>query len=125
MLTILGAHPLETDDAGNLKARIGTIFPRTNVLLTLPGIHATQRMAYVDYLNEKRRKAGLSELDEDEQIAEWKDSVDLIMEKDRIYIRPDPEDMEIAFEADELLQEFVSKQKIKFLNARNQSVRGA
>jgi hypothetical protein len=125
MLTILGAHPLDTDNAGNIKARIGTIFPRTNVLVTLPGIHATQRMAYVDYLNEKRQKSGLSKLDEDEQIAEWRDSVDLIMEKDRIYIRPDPEDMVIAFEADELLQEFVSKQKIKFLNARNQSVRGA
>src|SRR3990172_6151447 len=105
MLTILGAHPLETDEAGNLKARIGTIFPRANVLVTIPGIHATQRMAYADYLNEKRQKLGLGKLDEEEQIAEWRDSVDLIMEKDRIYIRPDPEDMEIAFEADELLQE--------------------
>ena len=91
--------------------------------MTLPGIHATQRVAYVAELNARRKTDGLAPLLEEEEMLEWQQSVDLIMEEDCILIRPDPEDMGLAFEADELLQELVSKQKIKFLNLLNEKVR--
>jgi hypothetical protein len=58
-------------------------------------------------------------------MTEWQLSVDLIMDQDAILIRPDPENMPLAFEADELLQELVSKQSIKFLNVMNDRIRMA
>ena len=51
--------------------------------------------------------------------------MDLIFEVDRILIRPDPEHMELAFEADELLEELASKRDIKFLFVMDRKVRDA
>jgi hypothetical protein len=124
-LTLLGEHPLAKDDSGQLRSRIGTIFLRTNTLVTLPGVHATQRIAYSDFLNTQRQAHNLPPLSPDEEITEWDASVDLIMESDFILIRPDPENMAAAFIADERLQELVSKRQIRFLNAMNERIRQA
>lgn len=124
-IRILGEHPFSKDRDGRLLSRIGTIFPRTRTLVTLPGIHATQRIAYVADINATRVAAGQAKLGEEDEMSVWQNSVDLIMDIDCILIRPDPENMELAFEADELLQELVSKQKIKFLNLMNVKVRTA
>ncbi len=124
-IRILGEHPLAVDSAGRLLSRIGTIFPLSRTLVTLPGIHATQRLAYIADINASRLAAGQSKLDEEDEMSEWQHSVDLIMDADCILIRPDPENMAMAFEADDLLQELVSKQKIKFLNLMNEKVRTA
>ena len=125
-LQIIGDHPLERDEQGNLRSRIATIFPRGNVLITLPGIHATQRIAYVDHVNRERTAKGLPPLTDDEQFSEWEHAVDLIIDEDgSILIRPDPGRMRLAFEADELLQDIVSKQKIRFLHVLNGKVRDA
>lgn len=124
-LRIIGEHPLARDASNRLRSRIGTIFPHSGTLVTLPGIHATQRLAYVSALNEQRQQTGQPPLTEAEQMAEWQQSVDLIMDQDAILIRPDPDDMPLAFEADELLQTLVSKQSIKFLNVMNDKVRTA
>lgn len=93
--------------------------------MTVPGIHATQRMAYIADLNAKRDAMAQPRLAEEDEMSEWQHSVDLIMDDDGILIRPDPENMVLAYEADELLQELVSKQKIKFLNLMNEKVRTA
>lgn len=122
---ILGEHPLARDEQGNLKSRIGTIFLRGGVVVTLPGIHATQRIAYTDFLNQQRRLKGLKPLTAEEEMEEWNQSVDLIMENDAILIRPDPENMAAAFAADEMLQELISKHKIRFLNVMDELVRQA
>lgn len=121
-IRILGEHPLAKDPAGRLVSRIGTIFPSSRTLVTLPGIHATQRIAYVNEVNATRMKNGIPPLSEEDEMQEWQQSVDLIMDPDIILIRPDPEKMDLAFEADELLQELVSKQKIKFLHVRDKKV---
>ena len=122
-LEIVGDHPLAKDEHGNLKSRIGTIFTNSNTLVTVPGIHATQRMAYIDRLNKKRRQIGIDPLGDDEEAKELKSSVDLVMEGNEILIRPDPDNMAIAFKADEILQEIVSKQQIKFLYVANAKVK--
>lgn len=124
-IRVLGEHPLAKDSEGKLLSRIGTVFPRSRTLVTLPGIHAMQRVAYVNDVNATRQRFNLSPLSEEDEMVEWQQSVDLIMEPDAILIRPDPENMAIAFEADELLQDLVSKQKIKFLNLMNEKVRHA
>jgi len=122
-IRLIGDHPLTRDAAGNLKARIGTIFLRGQTLVTLPGIHAMQRNYYIDFLNQERKARGVRPLNQDEQLIEWDYSVDLIMENNMVLIRPDPDHMDHAFAADEILQEIVSKKEIKFLYATNEQVK--
>lgn len=102
-----------------------TLFLRERVLVTEGPIHAAQRQAFLDHLNRVRRAQGqppLSPEQEQEQLAE---SVDLFLDRDQILIRPDPSHMHLAFEADELLQNLMSKRRIKFLHAVNPVVRQA
>jgi hypothetical protein len=122
---IIGELLFAKDSEGKLKSRIGTLFPRARTLVTLPGIHATQRMAYIATINAERKTSDLPPLSDEEEMVEWQQSVDLIMDENTVLIRPDPENMPLAFEADELLQELVSKRQIKFLNAMNDRVRQA
>jgi hypothetical protein len=124
-LTILGDHPFAKTPQGKLKCRIGTIFPRDGVLVMLPGIHATQRQAYLDWLEEHRRASRLEPLSPAEQTAVWNRAVDLVIEEGVLLIRPDPGNMELAFEADELLQESYPKHRIRFLHVLNKQVRDA
>jgi hypothetical protein len=124
-LRIIGESPLPRPGAQTPPVRIGTIFPRADVLVTVPGIHATQRMVYLEDLNKLRQQAGRPPLTEEETQEEWARSVDLIMEGDHILIRPDPDNMPLAFEADELLQALTSKQKIRYLMLSDVRVRQA
>jgi hypothetical protein len=124
-LRILGDHPFTQNGQEKLKSYIGTVFPRANTLVTLPGIHATQRLAYVQALNQERQAQGLPPLTEEEEMVVWQQSVDLIMEPEYILIRPDPDNMPLAFEADECLQQLVSKRSIRFLHVMNEKVRQA
>ncbi len=122
---ILGEHPFARTPQGKLKCRIGTIFPHEGVLVMLPGIHATQRQSFVDWVDAHRRASGHPALSADERTAIWNGAVDLVVEDDCICIRPDPANMPLAFEADTLLQEMLPKQKIRFLHVLNQAVRQA
>lgn len=122
---LIGEHPLAKDASGKLRSRIGTVFPELRLLVTLPGIHAMQRQAALDWIVEQRRTAGLPPLTREEESDVWNSAVDLIMEDDGIQIRPDPDDMPLAFQADRLLQQIVSKRQIKFLHALNEKVRTA
>jgi hypothetical protein len=124
-LRILGEHPLAKDGQGRLKSRIATLFPYGKVLVTLPGIHATQRLAYVEAANQERSAAGQEPLSAAEFTEVWNQAVDLIMEDDAVLIRPDPENMPLAFKGDEVLQELVPKHRIKFLYVLNEKVREA
>jgi hypothetical protein len=124
-LTIIGQAPLARDAQGRLVSRIATIFPPTKTLVTLPGIHATQRLAYLDWVNRRRADQGLPPLSREEEDAETAASVDLIMEDDAILIRPDPANMPLAFQADELLQRLVAKDQVRFLYVWNARVRDA
>ena len=124
-LRIVGEAPFTTGVPGKPASRIASIFPNTGTMVTLPGIHATHRLAYVDLLNASARERGLPKLTRAEEDAEMAGAVDLIMEGDAILIRPHPDDMALAFQADELLQDLVAKHKVKFLDVRNQKVHDA
>ena len=122
---LIGPHPFECDATGKQRTRIGTVFPYRRTLITLPGIHATQRVEFIDRLNAARGARGEPPLTEPEIEEEYARSVDLIFDAHRILIRPDPDNMPLAFEADELLQELVSKQKIRYLMLSDVRVRQA
>ena len=124
-ITILGEHPFAKGPDGRLRSRVGTAFPWSNTLVTLPGIHATQRQAYLDFLNRQRQAEQLAPLTRQEESVEWRSAVDLVFEDNAILIRPDPENMPLAFQADEMLQELVPKHRIKFLGVLNPKVRSA
>lgn len=114
---VIGPDPLKCVAGGVPESRIGTIFPRHRVLVTLPGIHATQRMDFVEYCNGRRKAAGQPAFSADEEEHLMQEAVDLIFDANQILIRPDPSDMELAFAADELLDEMqlVSRRSIRFL----------
>ena len=124
-MTILGEPIFAKNPDGSLKSRIGTIFFRTPGLVTQRGIHAMQRMAWIRALNDARTAAGQPPLTEAEEEAELADSADLLFTDDYVLIRPDPSRMDLAFKADEALQAFVSKRKIRFLNTHAANVRDA
>jgi hypothetical protein len=124
-IEVIGPQPFERDAAGKQVTHIGTVFPFRRTLVTLPGIHATQRIAFIDHLNQRRLASGQPPLTDAEEEMEYARSVDLIFEADHILIRPDPEHMELAFEADELLVEMASKRDIKFLFVMDRKVRDA
>ena len=125
MPTIVGEQPLAKDADGRLKSRIATVFPFADTIVTLPGIHATQRIAFLDVLESKRREEGRPPLSAEEQSALFDSAVDLVVEDQAILIRPDPANMPLAFKADEVLQELVSKQRVKFLFVVDPRVREA
>jgi hypothetical protein len=124
-MKILGDPLFARDETGRLKSRIGTIFLHTPGLVTQTGIHATQRIAWIKDLNRERQSVGLPKLTNDEIDTEMTRSVDLLFDDRFVLIRPDPHAMELAFEADEILQALVSKRKIRFLNTQHELVRNA
>ncbi len=124
-LEVIGSQPFVRDPDGKLQTHIGTIFPHRKTLVTLPGIHASQRLAFIDRLNEQLAAEGCPPLTEAAEEAEFNQSVDLIFESDQILIRPDPDRMDLAFAADDLLEEIVSRRLIRFLVAMDRKVRDA
>ena len=124
-MKILGEPIFAKDAEGKALSRIGTIFFKTPGLVTRPGVHAMQRMMWIDDLNAGRAAAGLPSLTEQEEEAELAASVDLIFTDRHVMIRPDPDRMDLAFQADEELQKLVSKRKIRFLNTHAAKVRNA
>jgi hypothetical protein len=121
----LGEPIFARDETGRLKSRIGTVFLKSAGLVTLPGIHATQRLAWIRELNRVRAEAGLPRLTEGETDDEMARSVDLLFDDRYVLIRPDPYAMDLAFEADDLLQTLVSKRTIRYLNTQDARVRDA
>lgn len=121
----LGPEPFSRDAEGRLQTRIGTVFLRTPGLVTLRGIHAMQRMAWIDELNRRQAAAGKPPLSEKEVEAELSESVDLLFDEHYVLIRPDPNNMALAIRGDELLQTVVSKRRIRYLNIQNRLVRDA
>jgi hypothetical protein len=125
-LELIGPHPLARDEQGGQLTRIGTLFLDPAILYTRPpGIHAWQRLNFIEYLNVERASKGLPKLSPEEEQRISCNSVDLVFDSDHILIRPDPERMELAFAADELLQSLVSKRQIKFLSVSDPRVVGA
>ena len=124
-MKLIGEQIFAKDAEGRPVSRIGTIFLRTPGLVTKRGVHAMQRMMWIDALNEEREAAGLEPMTDAEEDAEINESVDLVFTETQVLIRPNPDRMELAMRADEKLQKLVSKRFIRFLNTSSAKVRAA
>ena len=118
-MKVIGEKIFSKDAEGHLLSRIGTLFFRTPGLVTKKGIHAMQRIIWLEEL------AKVKHLTPSEEEAEIAESVDLIFTDDQVLIRPNPDRMDLAFRADEVLQTMVSKLSIRFLNTSSEKVRAA
>jgi hypothetical protein len=125
-LEVIGPHPFARDEQGRQLTRIGTLFPAYSALWTqAPGVHALQRLGFIERVNQHRAAQALPPLSLEEEEQLTAESVDLIFEADHILIRPDPDHMDLACAADELLQTLVSKRQVKFLSVADRRVREA
>ena len=124
-MKLIGEKIFAKDAQGRLLSRIGTMFFKTPGLVTKRGIHAMQRMMWIEELNAERARNGVSALTSTEEDQELAESVDLIFTDDHVLIRPDPDRMDLAFRADEELQKLVSKRDIRYLNTSSLKVRTA
>ena len=121
----IGEKIFAKDAEGRLLSRIGTMFFNTPGLVTQKGVHAMQRMAWLEHLNAEREAEGRPPLTPEEEELELELSVDLIFTEDAVLIRPDPDRMDLALRADEALRTMVSKRQIRFLNTHSVKVRTA
>ena len=126
MITI-GEQLLSRNGNGELKVRIASIFPLADTVVALPEVplHAYQRAAFVDSLNDTRREHNEQPLSEEEQNREMSQAVDLMVNDHGILIRPDPTRMDLALAADELLQAVAPKRHIQYLLLNEARVRNA
>lgn len=124
---VVGELPFDPHLLASARPRVGTVFLLTPGLVTRTALHATQRLAWIDVRNEIRIGQGEGPLSEEETESEWAHSVDLLFDETHVLIRPDPAAMDLAFQADELLQTQlgISKRRIRFLNVSNDRIRAA
>ena len=102
-LELIGPHPFAHDEQGRQITRIGTVFPSYGVLWTqAPGVHALQRLWFIEHVNQQRAAKALPPLSLEEEEKLSANSLDLVFEADLILIRPDPEHMDLAFAAETL-----------------------
>ena len=118
-MKLIGEKIFARNADGRLASRIGTLFLRTPGLVTTNGIHAMQRVLWLEELSKERP---LTPSEEEAEIAE---SVDLIFTEDLALIRPNPDRMDLALKADEILQTMVPKLQVRFLNTSSAKVRDA
>jgi hypothetical protein len=122
---LLGDPPLALGPEGKLKNTIGTVFPDDRAIITGRGIHGLLRLSYLDQLRQERLAQDLPPLTRQEELARQERAVDLVLRGNMVYIRPDPEAMDLAFAADELLQPLAPKSRIRFLGVLDPQVRQA
>lgn len=122
---IIGPHPLANDEAGRPLCRIATVFPDQDVVVTLPGIHATQRLDFLEILGRERRLHGLPPLTRGEEERLSDGTGDIIREDNYLLIRPDPKNVSTALAADQTLQRIVPKWRIRFLHTHETAVHSA
>ena len=124
-MKLIGEKIFAKDAEGRLVSRIGTIFLKTPGIVTKRGVHAMQRVMWIEEVNALRAAAGKPPMSLSEEDEEMSESVDLIFTDDLVLIRPNPDRMDLAFRADEELQKIVSKRVIRFLNTNSAKVRTA
>ena len=125
-LHVIGPGPFARDEQGRQLTRIGTLFPEQRVLYTQPpGVHAWQRMNFLEHLNAQRVALSEPPLTVEEEQAVCEGSVDVFFERDHLLLRPDPERMALTFLADELLQGLLSRRQVRFMPVTDPRVREA
>ncbi len=130
-LTYLGESILARNEQGNLKRHIMTLFPRSRFMVTEPStLHGDQCAEYIDYLNSLRAAENVPSLTEEQKEDVINHAVALTIiegEDGRFFaiIRPDPNNMQLAFQADEIMQKLLPKFRIFFMHTDDKRIRKA
>lgn len=124
----VGADLFAKGPNGRYVSSIATWFPRHQVLVTEPPLHALQRAEFQRWYRQAQLDAKLPE--PKERSVNWAaaESVDLIIAPgDVILIRPEMYRLDLAFLADKQLQDDpgIPEGRIRFLGKHNQRVRQA
>ena len=107
---------------------IATLFPRHELLITSPPLHALQRAQFSDWFEEKLAAKGSPAVTPLKLAWETGESVDLILAiGGLVLIRPEIERLDLAFWADEMLQSTwnVPKHRIRFVGIQDPRIRQA
>lgn len=125
-ITVIGQEPFTANPETGASPKIGSYFPRHHTLVTTrPEVHAMQRQAFLEVLNQRRQTAGQPPLNAEEEAEECSRSVSLFLQDRLILIRPALDCMDLALAADADLQSLAPKHRIRFLYAQDPSVRAA
>lgn len=123
---VIGPKLFERREDGRYVSAIGTLFPRRRILVSAPPMHALQRETFTEWLAAFTSAAGGPTLSERQLIWEAGESVDLILAPgDVVLIRPELERLDLALDADQLLQDEwqVPRHRVRFLSVRDPRVR--
>lgn len=118
---LFGEDPSATTEDGVLRQRIHTFFLTNRAYVTLPGVHYTQRTAFVNHLNSERLRNGESELTSSECKTIENDAVSIVVPIDSetnepfIGIRIDGE-KERAAKAAEMLTPFFPPGTVRLID---------
>ncbi len=122
-VTIIGPDLFAKDKKDKALSPIATVLPWKNLLITGKGIHAMQTMAMVEYFRKKVGDEQQRALTVEEENVVFRDAVALLVRGDTVLIRSDPKRMDCMSAADELLQQLVPKESIKFTGVYIKEVR--
>ena len=126
MPTTIGQSIADRDCTGKPCVHVATVFPHAGVIVTEPDTtHGEQRERYIRHVNEQRAQQGQPPLALEQAEELMEQSVDLLTDERGVLIRPDPSRMDLAFAADEVLQELVPREHIHFLDVADPKVAGA
>ena len=118
-MTVIGPELFKVNAKQQLESSIGTLFPRHEIIITAPPLHAMQREAFKDWFRKAQSERGEPSPNELKLGWEAGESVDLFFAIGaRVIIRPELERLDLAFEADEMLQNKwgVPRHRISFMS---------
>jgi hypothetical protein len=111
---------------GQYLSSIGTLFPRHELVITAPPLHALQREAFKHWYAGAQTEAGRPAPTEHKLAWEAAESVDLTFARGGVVlIRPELERLDLAFAADAQLQSAweVPRHRVRFSSSRDPRVR--
>lgn len=118
----VGRPITEREDNGDYKRGPATVLVTQRVISTDGSAHISQIRNYAGSFAPPQPGGGMHPRFERLFTGFISEAVCVFVEKDGINIRPDPDQMELAFQADALLQKVVPKWRIRFLFPHNPKV---
>lgn len=116
---VLGPDPIATGEAEAGRTRPATLFLNRGMLVTLPGTHFTQALAFREHLDEERRRTGQRSLTDEQWAAEEQDAVALYFHGGYLELPTTRALLTHVLQADAILQQHFPKNRIRFLSVSN------
>lgn len=118
---LIGSDPLTVAPNGKWLCRIQTLFIERQAIITTPGVHADQRLLFIDYLNQQRELNGQAKLTKREEYNILSDAVAIVAQYDEVTNEPyigirTDSDPERAMRGREVLCKVIPPEKVRIFN---------